>query len=130
MSPDELQRLDRQWLLDFYSLGAWVHQYTGTALYHELQSIPADPMVEEDDRRRIQAALRAKIVAEVAASHETLGRFCWAIQHRQKNCMAAEFINMEENTAVTFYTSTGGLTVDALLTQWQLPTKAELVRGP
>lgn len=128
MTDDDLRRLDRQWLLDFFSLGAWVHQYTATALYHQAQKLPTDPTVAVGDGPRIQAALRAKIVAEVAASHETLGRFGWAIEHRHDAGMAAQFVNMREDQAKGFYNGMipAELTPDKLMERWELPRMTEL----
>ncbi len=105
MKMDSLtvENLDRRMLLDFFSLGAWVHQYTATALYHEAQKIPSDENVSPDDRPRIQMVLRAKIVGEVVSSFETLGRFCFAVRNRGKSGIASQFINMSRNRAHDFY---------------------------
>ncbi|MCI0184846.1 hypothetical protein [Sulfoacidibacillus ferrooxidans] len=103
MDSPMVESLDRQMLLDFYSLGAWVHQYTATALYHEAQQIPTDKRVSPDDRPRIQMVLRAKIVAEAVSSFETLGRFCFAVRNRGKSGISSRFINMKKNRANDFY---------------------------
>lgn len=120
---------DRQWLLDFFSLGAWVHQYTGIALYQAAQRIPSDITIAADDRPRIQAALRAKILGEVAGSMETLGRLCWSIQHREPNGIAAEFINMRQDQAVSFYKEIliGPITAPNLIKKLGLPPLPTLV---
>lgn len=103
---------DRNWLLDFLSLGAWVHQYTATALYHEAQRIPNDKTIAVDDRPRIQAALRAKILVEVAASFDTLGRLCWSIENRGVIGIAAQFINIRKDQATEFYAAVVKLPAD------------------
>lgn len=103
MDSSMVENLDRRMLLDFYSLGAWVNQYTATALYHEAQKIPYDKTVPLDDRPRIQMVLRAKIVGEVVSSIETLGRFCFAVRNRGKSGIASHFINMRQNGANDFY---------------------------
>ena len=125
MDRKMMANLDRQMLLDFYSLGAWVHQYTATALYHEAQSLPTDPNISPDDKPRIQAVLRAKILAEVVASMETLGRFCFAVEHRMHNGFSAAFINESHNVANTFYQdilNLGMLDPDKLVTKLKLPS--------
>ena len=112
-----VEDLDRKMLLDFHSLGAWVHQYTATALYHEAQQIANDARVSLDDRPRIQMVLRAKIVGEAVASFETLGLFCFAIQNRGRSGIASTFINMRRNRANDFYKLciSNGATPESLL---------------
>ena len=128
MDESAMKRYDRQWLLDFFSLGAWAHQYTGVALYQAAQRIPTDNTIAPTDRPRIQAALRAKILGEVAASMETLGRLCWSIEHRAPNGIAAEFINMREDKAVPFYKEVviPPITVEGLLKRFNLPPLSTL----
>ncbi len=45
----------------------------------------------------------AKILAEVVASMETLGRFCFEVAHRMQNGFSAAYINESHNVANTFY---------------------------
>lgn len=126
-------RYDQQWLLDFFSLGVWVHQYTGTALYHEMQRIPFDKTIATDDRPRIQAALRARILGETAASMETLGRFCWAIENRNPNGIATQYINMEHDRAKTFYAellNCPNRDAENVLEQLRLPLLNDLAKLP
>ena len=135
MDRNMMIRLDRQMLLDFYSLGAWVHQYTATALYHEAQRIPADAEIAGGDKPRIQAALRAKILAEAVASMETLGRFCFAVEHRIQNGFAAAYVNQSHNVANEFYQdilNLGSINVnpDTLLTKLELPSLQQLQHLP
>ncbi|WP_088225778.1 hypothetical protein [Desulfosporosinus sp. FKB] len=103
MDFNMILELDRKMLLDFYSLGAWVHQYTATALYHEAQRIANDTRVALDDRPRIQMVLRVKILVEVVSAMETLGRFCFSIRNREKDGIATCYINMRDNKANEFY---------------------------
>lgn len=98
-----VKTLDRNFLLDFFSLGAWAHHYTAMALYHEAQRIPHDASVSDDDKPRIQMVLRAKILGEVAASMETLGRFAFAVRNRGLSGIASLYTNMRENRANDFY---------------------------
>ncbi len=128
MENYEISRYDRQWLQDFFSLGAWAHQYTSVALYQAAQRVPSDPAIAPDDRPRIQTVLRAKILGEVAASMETLGRFCWSIQRREPDGISAQFINMRRDQAVPFYKEmlTPPVTAERLLETLRLPQQSTL----
>ncbi len=128
MEDHEISQYDRQWLHDFFSLGAWAHQYTSAALYQAAQRVPSDPAIAVDDRPRIQAVLRAKILGEVAASIETLGRFCWSVQNRQPDGIAATFINMRRDQAVEFFAAMlrPVVTGETLLETLHLPDQSTL----
>lgn len=111
-----VKTLDRTFLLDFFSLGTWVHKYTALALYHEIQRIPHDVNVLDEDKPRIQMVLRAKILAEVASSMETLGRFAFAVRNRGLSGIASHYTNMREDRANDFYRlCTEGMTAESLL---------------
>ncbi|QSO50906.1 hypothetical protein JZ785_18750 [Alicyclobacillus curvatus] len=105
MDSANILEMDRRFLLDFYSLGVWAHQFTAVALYHEAQRVPSDRSIAVDDKPRVQTVLRAKILSEVAASMETLGRLCFAVGTRGRSGIAAHFVNMRFNRATTFYKS-------------------------
>jgi len=124
---DKVQMIlfDRAMILDFYSLGAWLNQYTATALYKAAQQIPMDSTVPPNDKPRIQMALRAKILAEVVAAMETLGRFCYAVQHRSPDGFAANFVDMTTNRANDFYRSIN-MSAMSLIDRLNLPSLDEL----
>lgn len=105
MESANIMEMDRRFLHDFYSLGVWSHQYIAIALYHEAQRVPLDVSITTEDKPRIQMILRAKILSEVTAAMETIGRLCFAVTYRGKSGIAAHFINMRFNRANDFYKS-------------------------
>lgn len=129
MTWDHVEEFDRKMLADFHSMGSWAHQYTATALYKQMQAVPNDSDIEAGDKPRIQGVLRAKILGEVAASMETLGRFCWALATRSTGGFSAAFINMSKNRANNFYSQVQALAsvdADAVLTILKFPGFADL----
>lgn len=125
LTLEQVKVNDYRFIYDFYSLGAWAHQYTATALYHEAQRIPDDHNIALEDKPRIQMVLRAKIFAEAVASMETIGKLLFAIKSRRTDGIASQFVNGSESHSergLRMFHSTNS-TVSELL---HLPTADEL----
>ncbi len=96
IADTQIKDNDRRFLHDFFSLGASVHDYTATALYHEAQNVVRDGSISAADRPKIQQALRAKIFCEAIASMETAGKLLNAISRRTGSGIACRYVNGDE----------------------------------
>lgn len=96
LNDNQIRDNDRRFLIDFYSLGVAVHEYTAVALYHEAQRLLTDDAISTDDKPRIQMAIRAKIFAEAVASMETVGKLVYAIRNRKSTGIAYRYVQGSE----------------------------------
>lgn len=97
LTQNQVRDNDRSFLLDLYSLGASVHEYTAVGLYHEAQRLSNDQTINAADKPRIQTALRAKIFAEAVASMETVGKLLHAIRNRAPHGVAFRYVQGSES---------------------------------
>lgn len=96
LTPQEIADNDQHFLGDFYSLGAWAHEYAAIALYHEAQRVPHDTKIPMPDRPKIQTVLGAKMFAEAVASMETVGKLLYAVRNRHPDGIARRYVNGTE----------------------------------
>ncbi|MHB1681515.1 MAG: hypothetical protein ACYCYO_01625 [Bacilli bacterium] len=124
MNSKQIRDMDKRMLHDFFSLGAWVHQYTSIALYRQAQQVLNDKDIDKMDLPRIQMTMRAQIAVQAFDSLRLFGRFCSSVLSRGKSGIAYSFLN--DNHCINAFYRTQLQDNETIENTLRIPSREEL----